>query len=169
MKTGSNLKGCFSEENLKRLESVREHIRPRLIGDVYSMLLDERDEIIVPPGEIYHPKMVIVVGYNIDSNEYVGSTLINSKINENIFYTEELRADHHPLFRKDYDFILDGHDPSYVNCAEIKAFSKERVLSEKYLGSLLEHDFQQVIQLIEHSRQISPKIKKKYGFEEKAK
>ncbi|HCC53101.1 MAG TPA: hypothetical protein DEQ30_14535 [Porphyromonadaceae bacterium] len=55
-------------------------------------------------------------------------------------------------------------------CSTIKRYSKARILSEKkYLGKLREKDITNIIAVIENSKQLTPKIKRKYGFEDKSK
>lgn len=167
------LSNCISNDALARLEQAKQKLEEEsqlAIGCVHLMLLDEEDDIVVPEGEVYHPKMIVILGYDKETDEYIGNVFINSKINDNIYYTEESKADHYPLYRKDYPkLIKEGHDPSYINCSTVKRYSKKRILSEKkYLGKLKETDIKGIVSVIEKSKQLTPKIKKKYGFEDKS-
>lgn len=167
------LSDCISNDALERLEQAKQKLEEDsqlLIGCIHLMLLDEEDNIVVPAGEKVHPKMVVILDYDKNSNEYIGNVFINSKINENIYYTAESKADHYPLYRKDYPkLIKKGHDPSYINCSTIKRYSKARILSEKkYLGKLNEEDIKNIRSVIERSKQLTPKTKKRYGFEDKS-
>lgn len=173
MRKKTRLSNCISDDALTRLEQAKQKLEEEsqlAIGCVHLMLLNEEDEIVVPEGEVYHPKMVVILGYDKESDEYIGNVFINSEINKNIYYTKESKADHYPLYRKDYPkLIKEGHDPSYINCATVKRYSKNRILSEKkFLGKLKEKDIKDIIRVIEKSKQLTPKIKKKYGFEDKS-
>ena len=173
MQRKPRLRNCLPDDVLIRLEQVKQKLyedSQLVIGSVHRMLLDEKDDIVVPVGEIFHPKMIVILGCDKEADEYIGNIFINSKINKNIYYTEESKLDHYPLYRKDYPkLIKEGHDPSYINCSTIKRYSKKRILSEKrYLCTLANKDITSIKSIIENSKQLTPKIKKKYGFEDKS-
>ena len=90
------LSNCISNDVLLRLEQAKQKLEEEAqlaIGCVHLMLLDAEDDIVVPVGEIVHPKMIVILGYDKEADEYIGNVFINSKINDNIYYTEESKAD----------------------------------------------------------------------------
>ena len=67
----ARLSGCISNDVLSRLEQAKQKITEDsqlTIGCIHLMLLDEEDDIVVPAGEIVHPKMVVILGYDKESD-----------------------------------------------------------------------------------------------------
>lgn len=163
----SHVSNCISPSTLKVLADFREKAMLE-IGSVHLMHLTEEDECTVPLGEVYHPKMIVIVGHDSVKDEYYGNVFINSKINK-YYATAEVRADHIPISSSQYSFIKIDHNPSYINCAAIKSYSRVRILSENnYLGKISEAEVELIRSKIESSKQVTPKRKKRFGFEDKS-
>jgi hypothetical protein len=166
-----NTGNCISSGTLLALAELSKKMKEDEmleIGCVHLMLLTEEDECIVPPGEFFHPKMVVIIGYDKTKTEFYGNVFINTDINKR-YATKEAKADHIPITSEQYTFLNGAHDPSHINCAAIKSYSRSRILSEnKYKGKLSDGDIEKIISKVENTKQITPKVKNRFGFEDKS-
>lgn len=115
--------------------------------------------------EITHKKFAIIIAN--PQGEYLPAVLINSKINKNIYRTDDLQSLHLKIDKKNHPFL--DYD-SFVNCSEIKELIKEDVIVaiEKnpniVLGTVSASLSQQIQHKITNATTIEKSIKRKYGF-----
>lgn len=135
-------------------------------GKILKMRLDESDGIVPKDGYESRIKYFVVLGeYKHDS--VIGVFLINSNVNKNSINTKELIDCQFPLKETDYETIL-AYD-SYLDCSEIMELSKIKINTlGTELGQLTDSDIDLVVETIEKSEIISPKQKRKFGFEDKS-
>ena len=135
-------------------------------GCIHLVKMDARDGLVLPDKDKgFHPKFVVIIGC-LDDETCYGAVLIQSKPNRWTHSLEQIRADFHPLFKDDYDFIKDeAHNPSYVDCGQIFSFERSRIISENaYKGKLQDVDLQIVISKIKSSERIDEIDKIEYGL-----
>ena len=105
-------------------------------------------------------------------NKYDGQTIalvhINTEINDNVFPTPELKAEHYFLEKTDERLYLKWD--SYVNCSQFMVKSKEEVFNllatnpSCHLGELSADDFKAIKLMIKSSRILRPAQKKEFGL-----
>lgn len=113
-------------------------------------------------------KIFIIIGQNIE--EFSLATLyINTDINFNINFSQELINLQIPISKNDYCFL--DHD-SFVDCSKLMFKERseiERILSQRPDAFIDELDEEQISffkEIIKKSTTIKGKIKKRYGFYE---
>lgn len=155
----------ISSTSFDSLQSAKEKLMLEC-GCIHLVKMDARDGLVLPDKDKgFHPKFVVIIGC-LDDETCYGAVLIQSKPNRWTHSLEQIRADFHPLFKDDYDFIKDeAHNPSYVDCGQIFSFERSRIISENaYKGKLQDVDLQIVISKIKSSERIDEIDKIEYGL-----
>ncbi|MBD8390375.1 hypothetical protein [Dysgonomonas sp. BGC7] len=135
-------------------------------GKILKMAFDKSDGISIK-GEYKHRNKYFVVLGEIPNDGIVGTFFINSEINENIINTKDLLDCQFPLKEKDYTQLL-KYD-SYLDCSELFEINKVKIKNIGVeIGSLTKRDNELVTEHIENSKVLTPKQKKKFGFEDKS-
>ena len=160
-----SVSSSISSTSLASLQSTKEKLILER-GCIHLVKMDARDGLVLPDkNKVFHPKFVVIIGC-LDDETCYGAVLIQSKPNHWTNSLEQIRADFHPLFKDDYDFIKDeAHNPSYVDCGQIFPFDRSRIISENaYKEKLQETDLQTVIDKIKSSERIDEIDKIEYGL-----
>jgi hypothetical protein len=130
------------------------------------MSFDESDGIVAKGGYTERTKYFVVLGVSA-SDSIIGSFFINSIVNTNVITTHEQLSGQFPLYQKDYPTVL-SYD-SKLDCSDLIEVDKIKILSKgSEIGQLTTSDLAMVTQHIEESELISPKEKKRFGFEDKS-
>lgn len=157
--------------NEKRKEKISHEERPITdksfnIGSVLKMKLDESDGLVLRDKYDTRRKYFVVLGEVIDDG-IIGVFLINSDINKNVLNTKGLVDSQVTLTKDNYPKILD-YD-SLLDCSDILEINKNKIRDiGKQIGELKTSDKKIVIDTIEKSEIITPKQKKRLGFEDKS-
>jgi hypothetical protein len=145
----------LSEKNKVKLEITQNDL-DFSIGSVHSINMTEKDGIVLKEEDKkrgYRSKMNVVVAVKEDVN--YATVLINSEPNINCITEENIKRDCHPIYRKDYSFIKEQYNPSFVDCGRLFYFDKGRLeQEEKCIGYLTGQDCHIVLQKIKDSERI---------------
>lgn len=142
-----DLRKDFSQRNVK-------------VGSVLKLKVEDTK----PP----KVKIFIIIGQNIEGFS-LATLYINTDINFNINFSQELIDLQIPISKKDYSFL--DHN-SYVDCSKLMFKDKseiEHILSQRPEAFVNELDEKQISffkEVIKKSTTIKGKIKKRYGFYE---
>jgi hypothetical protein len=128
------------------------------IGSVVKVFVSDTN----PPKE----KRLILVGASYDKL-FFASIFINSEINPNVFYSQELKDLNLELIAKDRDYI---DNDSHADCSEIRKRDVEwlyRVVMDdptRVLGRVSDDDLQQIRIKIKSAKTITAAMKKTFGL-----
>lgn len=115
---------------------------------------------------ISYPKYWIIVGFSFDKKTIAG-VIINTDINKNIFWNEELRKLNLLISQKNNSFL--DYD-SYVDCSKLHKSSFDEVYNaivdnpKIVVGNVDNIFFEKIHQTIKEARTISLKDKRDFGF-----
>ncbi|GAB6011774.1 hypothetical protein [Viscerimonas tarda] len=136
------------------------------VGNILKMSFDKSDGIVLKDGYEQRNKYFVVLG-EIPNDCIVGAFFINSIINVNAINTKELLNCQFPLKEKDYPNILE-YD-SFLDCSDLLEISKIKIKNiGAEIGKLTESDKNLVIDHVEKSEVLTPKQKRRFGFEDKS-
>lgn len=112
------------------------------VGSVFKMRLYPEDGVKPKnEGETYRDKRFVIIGKAQDS-VLVGSLLINSEINGNLF--TKIGPYQHCIYPDQYEF-LDGQE-RYIDCYKIFEFDFNRILDTgDYVGQITPNDIGEAI------------------------
>lgn len=134
-------------------------------GKILTMPFEESDGIVTK-GYSDRIKYFIVLGVS-NNDSIIGAFFINSNVNENVISTHELLSCQFPLKQKDYPKLLNHN--SNLDCSDLIEVSKIKILSKGFeIGQLTDSDLSLVVDHVEKSEVITPKLKKKFGIEDKS-
>lgn len=119
--------------------------RTIIIGDVYRILMDERNGIKPKPGDTSRKKYFIVLGFDDEGNVY-GGVIINSHINKRT--PIHVQYMHMPLSCETYTFL--EYD-SFVDCSSLKCASLNSFRHWQYKGTIKQEDIDLIIETIRTS------------------
>ena len=114
------------------------------IGSVFKMTLTPKDGIKPKnEGDSSRDKYFVIIGKTEDS-VIIGSLLINSEINGNLF--NKIGPFQHCIYPDQYEF-LNGKE-RFIDCYKIKEFKSDRILSNaEYIGRIDSEDIYEAIKL----------------------
>lgn len=145
---------------MMELDVFPEELRKQVveIGQVLKMDMFPSDRITPKKGYNHKEKRFVIIGKKED--KLVAALLINSQINQNLFF--RIGPYQHELFEEKYDFL---DHTSYIDGYSLREFDVQRVLaSAKYLGSIDANDLQEAINHVCDSPDVKPFILKKYNL-----
>lgn len=122
-------------------------------GDVFKMNLTI-EEGIQPKheNEVSRDKYIVIID-KTDTGDFIGFSVVNSKINNNI---KDNHLSHYPISAKKYDFL--SHN-SFIDCSEIKEIKADRFAYnfDTSCGKIEDYDMNLVIEAIKNSKNMTPK------------
>lgn len=112
------------------------------VGSVFKMRIYPEDGVKPKnEGETYRDKRLVIVGKTQDA-VLVGSLLINSEINDNMF--TKIAPYQHCIYPDQYDFLNDKE--RYIDCYKIFEFDFDRILDTgEYVGQINPDDIAEAI------------------------
>lgn len=121
-------------------------------------LLPEDGVVPKRKGESSRTKYFVIIGVE-DDRIIAGSVLINSVINEKMFF--RIAEFQHRITPASYTFLT--KEESYIDCYNIIEISIDHIIEDaEYIGELLDDDFSCIKKLLHKSPAIKPAILKKY-------
>lgn len=144
-----------SKQKNASFDTMRENLISK--GSVVYLPLTEKEGLVITSGYETHNKFVVIIG-ELPDGTIVGSLLINTHANAG---SEKVNKCQYPLKKETYSWL---DYSSWLDCSRIVTIARDKVLSGKYCGKLLEYDLGLVIQCMKDTTLISNKIKKKYGI-----
>lgn len=142
-----DLRKNFSQRNVK-------------VGSVLKLKVEDTK----PP----KVKFFIIIGQNIEGFS-LATLYINSDINFNVNFSQDLIDLQVPISKEDYNFL--EHN-SYVDCSKLMFKDREEIESilsrrpEAFVDELNNKQISYLKEVIKKSTTIKGKIKKRYGFYE---
>ena len=129
------------------------------VGSVFKMTLYPEDGVKPKnEGETSRDKRFVVIGKTQDS-VLVGSLLINSEINDNIFI--KIGPYQHCIYPDQYGF-LNGKE-RYIDCYKIFEFNFDRIMEKgEYIGQIDPDDIEEAIKSAKSSPVNTPYTLKKF-------
>jgi hypothetical protein len=130
------------------------------IGSVFRIEMFPKDRITPKGNASSRNKYIIIIGKD-NEDKYVGITIINSKINQNLLkiigqYQFGLDAYSYPF--------LNGKS-RYVDCYELREMTIERLISQgQYIGLISEEDIEEITKILKTSPKVNTEILIKYNI-----
>ena len=132
------------------------------IGGLFRAVLTIGDGLKFKDGRTQKPKRMIIVGIDRENKTCYGTVLVNTNIAPAANFSPQYFATQYCLRQTDYPEYLD-YD-SYVDCGMLFAISFETLKSGEYFGVLNSNDLDSVFEILETTKTIPTKIKKKYNI-----
>lgn len=126
---------------------------------IFKMALFPKEGVMPKhEGETSRNKYFVIIGVE-DNKILAGSVLINSMINEKMFF--RIAEFQHRITPSSYSFLT--KEESYINCYNIIEISIDRIINDaEYIGELLDDDFSCIKDLLHKSPAIKPAMLKEY-------
>ncbi len=120
--------------------------------------------IKIPDFDVSYKKYWIIIATN---ERYIAGVIINTEINENIFWNEELKKLNLRIFQKEHPFLK--YD-SFIDCSKINKQPFEEICKaiisnpSIVVGNITDELLKQIHICITTAKTISTKDKKDFGF-----
>lgn len=118
----------------------------------------------IPDFDVSYPKYWIIVAIN---TEEIAGVVVNTKINKNIFWNDELKKLNLPILQKEHSFL--DYD-SFIDCSKLNIQPHKEVFKaivdnpKIVVGNITPTLLKNIHLTIIGAKTISVKHKKKFGF-----
>lgn len=133
-----------------------------VVGGLFRTVLTINDGLKFKDGRTNKPKRMIIVGIDKANKTCYGTVLVNTEMSPMSKLSPLYFATQYCLKQEDYPEYLD-YD-SYVDCGVLFAISFDTLKSGEYYGTLNSDDTTAIFDILETTKAISTKDKKRFNI-----